>query len=268
MPGPARARRGRPRADRRLRRQHGRPARRRRTRSASRASSGRPRTARSCSRRWRSSSGCCPRWPRAAGAACVAIGSMAVSEPIDALQLSNAHRPGLVAAFKVLARRFAADGVTLNFVHPGRIATDRVIGTAGSLEAAEEPPATRSRPAASARPRSSPPPSSSSAPRRRPTSRARACSSTAALTRSVSCSTPRGNRTPATAVKGPRANRYTMGARRQMVEALRPTATRPASGRARRSTRRAASSSSRSSRPVAMKYAIIATTAMAPERGR
>jgi len=68
----------------------------------------------------------------------VAVGSMAVSEPIDALQLSNAHRPGLVAAFKVLARRFAADGVTLNFVHPGRIATERVIGTSGSLEAAQE----------------------------------------------------------------------------------------------------------------------------------
>jgi 3-oxoacyl-[acyl-carrier protein] reductase len=63
---------------------------------------------------------------------------MAVLEPIDSLQLSNAHRPGLAAAFKVLAGRFAADGVTLNFVHPGRIATDRVIGTAGSLEAAQE----------------------------------------------------------------------------------------------------------------------------------
>ncbi len=37
----------------------------------------------------------------------VAIGSMAVTEPIDALQLSNAHRPGLVAAFKVLARQHA-----------------------------------------------------------------------------------------------------------------------------------------------------------------
>jgi 3-oxoacyl-[acyl-carrier protein] reductase len=68
----------------------------------------------------------------------VAIGSMAVREPIDALQLSNAHRPGLAAAFKVLARRHAAAGVTLNFVHPGRIATDRVISTSGSLEAAEE----------------------------------------------------------------------------------------------------------------------------------
>ena len=68
----------------------------------------------------------------------VAIGSMAVREPIDTLQLSNAHRPGLVAAFKVLARRFAADGVTLNFVHPGRIATDRAISVYGSLEAAAE----------------------------------------------------------------------------------------------------------------------------------
>jgi 3-oxoacyl-[acyl-carrier protein] reductase len=68
----------------------------------------------------------------------VAIGSMAVREPIDALQLSNAHRPGLVAAFKVLARQVAADGVTLNHVHPGKIATDRMIDTAGSLQAAEE----------------------------------------------------------------------------------------------------------------------------------
>jgi len=68
----------------------------------------------------------------------VAIGSMAVREPIDALQLSNAHRPGLVAAFKVLARQTAADGVTFNHVHPGQIATDRMIDTAGSLEAAQE----------------------------------------------------------------------------------------------------------------------------------
>ena len=68
----------------------------------------------------------------------VAIGSMAVCEPVDNLQLSNAHRPGLVAAFKVLARRYAAAGVTLNHVHPGQIATDRMISTAGSLEAAQE----------------------------------------------------------------------------------------------------------------------------------
>jgi 3-oxoacyl-[acyl-carrier protein] reductase len=67
----------------------------------------------------------------------VAIGSMAVREPIDAIQLSNAHRPGLVAAFKVLARQSIRDGVTFNTVHPGQIATDRLIDTAGSLEAAQ-----------------------------------------------------------------------------------------------------------------------------------
>jgi 3-oxoacyl-[acyl-carrier protein] reductase len=67
----------------------------------------------------------------------VAVGSMTVREPIAGLQLSNAHRPGLVAAFKVLARRYAADGVTLNTVLPGRIGTDRIYGTAGSREAAE-----------------------------------------------------------------------------------------------------------------------------------
>jgi 3-oxoacyl-[acyl-carrier protein] reductase len=68
----------------------------------------------------------------------VAIGSMAVREPIDVLQLSNAHRPGLVAAFKVLARQFAAHNVTLNHVHPGQIATDRMIDTAGSVEEAQK----------------------------------------------------------------------------------------------------------------------------------
>jgi 3-oxoacyl-[acyl-carrier protein] reductase len=67
----------------------------------------------------------------------VAIGSIAVREPIAGLQLSNAHRPGLVAAFKVLAKRVAADGVTLNTVHPGKIATERMYATAGSPEAAE-----------------------------------------------------------------------------------------------------------------------------------
>jgi 3-oxoacyl-[acyl-carrier protein] reductase len=67
----------------------------------------------------------------------LAIGSIAVIEPVDNLQLSNAHRPGLVAAFKVLARQAAADNVTLNHIHPGQIATDRIFSTAGSREAAE-----------------------------------------------------------------------------------------------------------------------------------
>jgi 3-oxoacyl-[acyl-carrier protein] reductase len=67
----------------------------------------------------------------------LAVSSSAVLEPLPGIQLSNAHRPGLIAAFKVLARRFAADGVTLNSVLPGRIRTDRSIETSGSAEAAE-----------------------------------------------------------------------------------------------------------------------------------
>ena len=57
----------------------------------------------------------------------LAVGSLAVLEPIAAIQLSNAHRPGLVAAFKVLAKQSAADGVTFNHIHPGRIATERIL---------------------------------------------------------------------------------------------------------------------------------------------
>jgi len=67
----------------------------------------------------------------------VAVASSAVREPIPTLQLSNSHRPGLLAGLKVLAREAARDGVTINAVLPGRIATDRVVATAGSREAAE-----------------------------------------------------------------------------------------------------------------------------------
>jgi 3-oxoacyl-[acyl-carrier protein] reductase len=66
----------------------------------------------------------------------LAVGSMAVLEPIAAIQLSNAHRPGLVAAFKVLAKQAAADGVTFNHIHPGRIATERILGSGDSPEQA------------------------------------------------------------------------------------------------------------------------------------
>ena len=67
----------------------------------------------------------------------VAVSSSAVREPIPVLMLSNAHRGGLLGAFKTLARAVAADGVTVNSVLPGRIATDRTVETAGSREEAE-----------------------------------------------------------------------------------------------------------------------------------
>jgi 3-oxoacyl-[acyl-carrier protein] reductase len=60
-----------------------------------------------------------------------------VREPISVLMLSNVHRSGLLAGFKTLARDVARDGVTVNTVLPGRIATDRILEMAGSREAAE-----------------------------------------------------------------------------------------------------------------------------------
>jgi 3-oxoacyl-[acyl-carrier protein] reductase len=68
----------------------------------------------------------------------VNVASSSVREPIPILMLSNVHRSGLLAGFKTLARAVAADGVTINSVLPGRIATDRLAENFGSLEAAEE----------------------------------------------------------------------------------------------------------------------------------
>jgi 3-oxoacyl-[acyl-carrier protein] reductase len=68
----------------------------------------------------------------------VSVSSSAVREPIPVLMLSNAHRSGLLAAFKTISRQVALDGVTLNSVLPGRIATDRLADPSGSLEGAEE----------------------------------------------------------------------------------------------------------------------------------
>jgi len=64
----------------------------------------------------------------------VAITSSSVREPIDGLALSNAVRPGLVGWLKTVAREVGPDGITVNVIAPGRIATDRlkeVYGEAG-----------------------------------------------------------------------------------------------------------------------------------------
>jgi 3-oxoacyl-[acyl-carrier protein] reductase len=66
------------------------------------------------------------------------VSSTSVREPIEVLMLSNAHRSGALAAFKTIAGQVAADGVTLNTLLTGRIATDRIIEMAGgSRETAE-----------------------------------------------------------------------------------------------------------------------------------
>jgi len=68
----------------------------------------------------------------------VNVSSSSVREVQPALVLSNAHRSATLAAFKTLARQLAGDGVTMNTVLPGRIATDRLAQLHGSLDAAEE----------------------------------------------------------------------------------------------------------------------------------
>jgi 3-oxoacyl-[acyl-carrier protein] reductase len=67
----------------------------------------------------------------------LSVSSSSVREPIPPLMLSNSHRPGLVGALKTIARQVAADGVTVNTIAPGRIATDRTAANFGSLENAK-----------------------------------------------------------------------------------------------------------------------------------
>ena len=67
----------------------------------------------------------------------VNVASTAVREPIGPLILSSSHRSATLAAFTTLAHRLAADGITLNTLLPGRIATDRLGEIHGSLDAAE-----------------------------------------------------------------------------------------------------------------------------------
>lgn len=57
----------------------------------------------------------------------VALGSTSVIHPIPMLATSSMFRAAVASYLKLLAEDVAADGVTVNMVHPGRIATDRTI---------------------------------------------------------------------------------------------------------------------------------------------
>lgn len=61
------------------------------------------------------------RWGRV-----LAVGSSGVVEPLANLVLSNIGRAALAGYLKTLAAEVAADGVTVNMLLPGRIATQRV----------------------------------------------------------------------------------------------------------------------------------------------
>jgi 3-oxoacyl-[acyl-carrier protein] reductase len=67
----------------------------------------------------------------------LSVSSSAAREPIPTLLLSSAHRPGLLAAFKTLAQKLAGDGITLNTILPGRIATERIAHLHGSIDEAQ-----------------------------------------------------------------------------------------------------------------------------------
>jgi 3-oxoacyl-[acyl-carrier protein] reductase len=56
----------------------------------------------------------------------LAVGSSGVQQPIPHLALSNAIRGALAGLLKTWASEVAADGVTVNMLLPGRIATDRM----------------------------------------------------------------------------------------------------------------------------------------------
>jgi 3-oxoacyl-[acyl-carrier protein] reductase len=68
----------------------------------------------------------------------VNVGSSSVREPIPGLALSNAHRMAAVGMLKTLALELAGDGITVNTVATGRIATARLADASGSLEPAEQ----------------------------------------------------------------------------------------------------------------------------------
>jgi len=66
----------------------------------------------------------------------VNVGSSSTIEAIPHLALSNVHRMAAIGYFKTLAREVAGDGVTVNTVATGKIATDRLAKLSGSMDAA------------------------------------------------------------------------------------------------------------------------------------
>jgi 3-oxoacyl-[acyl-carrier protein] reductase len=64
---------------------------------------------------------------RQRGGRIINITSVAVKQPIDRLMLSNSARLGVVGMAKTLSREVAHEGITVNNVCPGNIATQRLL---------------------------------------------------------------------------------------------------------------------------------------------
>jgi len=56
----------------------------------------------------------------------VALTSSSVKQPIPGLALSNTFRTALVSALKTLSAEVAAEGITVNAIATGRVATSRL----------------------------------------------------------------------------------------------------------------------------------------------
>jgi 3-oxoacyl-[acyl-carrier protein] reductase len=69
---------------------------------------------------------CLPHLERSAGGRILALSSLAALEPSTHLALSNTFRPGLIGWLKTLSREVGPQGITVNCVAPGRIATARL----------------------------------------------------------------------------------------------------------------------------------------------
>ena len=68
-----------------------------------------------------------PHLRRSGGGRVINITSIAVKQPIDRLILSNTARLGVVGMAKTLSREVAAEGITVNNICPGNIATERLV---------------------------------------------------------------------------------------------------------------------------------------------
>lgn len=69
---------------------------------------------------------CLPHLERSTRGRIIAITSIAAKEPVNNLALSNAFRPALTGWLKSLSRDVGPNGITVNCVAPGRIATARL----------------------------------------------------------------------------------------------------------------------------------------------
>jgi 3-oxoacyl-[acyl-carrier protein] reductase len=69
---------------------------------------------------------CLPHLAASEGGRIVAITSLASKEPVPHIALSNALRPAVAGLMKTLAAELGPQGITVNCVAPGRIATARL----------------------------------------------------------------------------------------------------------------------------------------------